>query len=123
MAETPKTPWSEILQAESGNWSWDAVIKRFSGEPAIERAYAASQLCGLWDLDDAVVGAILQLVEAQNELAQAISAEQYADVADAPEIGPALAKRVEAAATLIRALLLETENIWTPQGWCARARR
>jgi hypothetical protein len=117
MPETPKTPWSEVLQTESNNWSWDAVIKRFAGEPAIERAYAASRLCGLWDPYDPVANAILALVEAQSELAQAISAEQYADVADAPEIGPALTKRAEAAVNLMRALLLETENIWTPQGW------
>ena len=122
MTETPKTPWREVMLAESGNWNWDVVIKRFAGEPATERAYAASRLCGLWDADDPVANAILALVEAQNELAQAISAEQYAHVAAAPEIGPALTKRAEAAVNLMHALLLETESIWTPEGWCARAR-
>ena len=39
--------------------------------------YALRRYFGLWDDADPVANAILDLVEAQNELAQAISAEQY----------------------------------------------
>jgi hypothetical protein len=118
-ASTAELPsWNEVFQAEKENWDWDLVIKKFAGAPKIERAYAARQYCGLWDVCDPVADAILDLVEVQNELAQAISAEQYA-VVDAPEVGPTLKKRVEAALNLMRALLLETESVWTPQGYQA----
>ena len=74
---TPKVPWSEVLKAENENWDWDDVIKQHAGQPSIERRYALRRYFGLWDDADPVANAILDLVEAQNELAQAISAEQY----------------------------------------------
>jgi hypothetical protein len=58
---------------------------------------------GLWDEFDPVANAILDLVEAQNELAQAFSAQQY-DVDGAPEVGSALEKRSAAARKLIDAI-------------------
>ena len=99
---TPKVPWSEILEDE--NWVWDEVIKQHAGKPSIERRYALRRYFGLWDEYDPVANAILDLVEAQNELAQAFSAEQYADVDGAPEVGPALAKRSAAAKELMIAI-------------------
>ena len=99
---TPKVPWSEILEDE--NWVWDEVIKQHAGKPSIERRYALRRYFGLWDEYDPVANAILDLVEAQNELAQAFSAEQYADVDGAPEVGPALAKRSAAAKRLMAAI-------------------
>jgi hypothetical protein len=115
--QPPKVTWSEVLKAENKNWDWDEVIKQHAGQPSIERRYALRRYFGLWDDYDPVANAILDLVEAQNELAQAISAEQYVDIDGAPEVGPALEKRAAAAVDLMHALLLETELAWTPQGW------
>ena len=72
---TPKVPWSEVLKAENENWDWDEVIKQHAGQPSVERRYTLRRYFGLWDDADPVANAILDLVEAQNELAQAISAE------------------------------------------------
>jgi hypothetical protein len=106
MTEQPTTKvlWSEILEAETQNWDWDQVIKQHAGKPSIERSYALRRYFGLWDDADPVANAILDLVEAQNELAQAISAEQYADIDGAPEIGSALGKRAAAAKELMAAI-------------------
>jgi hypothetical protein len=98
-----KVPWSEILKAEKGNWDWDQVIKQHAGKPWIERGYALRRYFGLWDEYDPVANVILDLVEAQNELAQAFSAQQY-DVDGAPEVGPALEKRSAAAKKLMAAI-------------------
>ena len=117
---TPKVPWSEVLKAENEYWDWDEVIKQHAGQPSIERRYALRRYFGLWDDHDPVASTILDLVEAQNELAQAISAEGYADIDGAPEVGPALEKRAAAAVDLMHALLLETELTWTPQRWASR---
>jgi hypothetical protein len=114
---TPKVPWSEVLKAENKNWDWDEVIKQHADQPSIERRYALRRYFGLWDDLDPVGNAILDLVEAQNELTQAISAEGYANIDGAPEVGPALEKRAAAAVDLMHALLLETDLTWTPQGW------
>jgi hypothetical protein len=95
-------PWSEILEDE--NWDWDEIIKRHVGKPSIERRNALRRHFGLWDEYDPVANAILDLVEAQNELAQAISAGEYADVDGAPEVGPALEKRSAAVKELMAAI-------------------
>jgi ParB family chromosome partitioning protein len=93
MTNTTKlpTPWGEILK--DADWDWEQVIKQYAGQPWIERAYAVRRFACLWDEYDPVANAILSLVEAQNELAQAYSAEQY-HVDGAPQVGPALAKRL-----------------------------
>jgi hypothetical protein len=109
------TPWSAVLLDD--NWNWDLIIKKYAGHPSVKRAYEARRYCGLWDECDPAANAILELVEAQNEIAQAISAGELAYIDDAPQVGPALEKRATAAVRLMQALLLETDSIWTPQGW------
>ncbi len=121
--QPPKVTWSDVLKAENKYWDWDEVIKQHAGQPSIERRHALRRYFGLWDDLDPVANTILDLVEAQNELAQAISAEGYADIDGAPEVGPALEKRAAAAVDLMHALLLETELTWTPQGGASRRGR
>jgi hypothetical protein len=104
-------------------WDWDKTIDELN--PANPkhafylRAYKARRAFGLWDAHDPAVYAIVALVEAQNDIAMATEADSMA-IADAPDMTEALTARAEAAVNLMRALLVETELTWTPQGWGAR---
>jgi hypothetical protein len=108
-------------------WNWDELIKNLNPENPNHafylRAYKARRAFGLWDAYDPAANAIIALVEAQNDIAMATEAVSVQEIADAPDMKEALTARAEAAVDLMRALLVETELTWTPQGWGARTER
>jgi hypothetical protein len=101
------------------SWNWDELIKELDPDNLNHgfylRAYEARRAFGLWDAYDPAVQAIVDLVEAQNAIAMATEADSVQEIADAPDMAAAIAKRAEAAVDLMHALLIETKNLWTPQ--------
>ena len=65
----------------------------------------AKRYFGEWDICDPVVWAIIRLVQAQNDLAHAISETSYAYDNNAPQrmVEAAIAERRKAIAALLRA--------------------
>jgi hypothetical protein len=120
---------AEVIEDAGGDW--EQLIKDGGFDPDnsrsafFKRADAARRMFGLWDLCDPVAHAIIALVEAQNELAAAIMADGAygARIIDCPNIGDALNQRAELAVDLMRALVIEREHTWTPQGWAYQCPR
>ena len=62
---------------------------------------------GQWDICDPVVWAIIRVVQAQNDLADAI--DQAANYGHKDSLGPAIAERADAIAVLQKALEQEED--------------